>query len=104
LDKKETHDWDNKWYYMSLPKNSDVLLLLWVEEDKGSHTYAWVVLQRNSNDAWFYTLNNTDWVKIETGIENVHNWATVTSVKISFKAPRLAGDWKKEDIQYRFGQ
>ena len=101
---KDTHIWDDKWYYWTLPDDRNkYLLLTWYNPDAGE--YAWLVI-RNTPSKWYYKTNgNSNWRTISNEQQIKQTWwSNGHRIDIDVLNPGNGdGGWTPNDIWYSFG-
>ena len=102
IDQTDTEEWDDKWYYRSLPYANQGLLLVWHNGTK--NTFGWLFLQQNKSYIWFYRTNGSnEFNQISTDKPDYQVWNTDgTTIKIKYEVPNELF-WEKSDILYSFG-
>jgi hypothetical protein len=100
--KKDTHQWDDRWYYMDIENPDRGLLLLWYLREGSDTTYGWLFVRLDESNVWSYTADGFNWTTLDRGVESEHTWGT-NYFKITIKTPIISETWRANEIQYRFG-
>ncbi len=98
----DTHVWDDKWYYWTLPDNRNkYLLLTWKNITTGEYGYAFI---HNTPQNWWYKTNESGYATIANNQQKKLTWSSNGHrIDIDIKNPENRNGWTANDIWYSFG-